>query len=220
MKKVKQTPVEIKIGEKICKIPLSWDDINLRQYMKLITFDNYNDVKFLSIMLDVSEEEIKESEIADLDLIVYPLLGWYADDKADDFGKRMSSGLRIKEVTISGKVVKVPEDIRMKTFGQKISCEQSLESNQKNPLLAIPDIIAIYLYPEFSEEKYDYEKSLIFRDEYILLMPIKYAYPIGRFFLMTLKELLSKKLNIWAEVVPKKKLELISKNLINLNILK
>lgn len=208
-----QTPqTEIVINDKVCKIPQSWNDINLRQYLRLISTKEFSDFSFLAIMLDVEEEDIKRSPVVDIDLIVYPQLEWYLNEKADKFAEKLLSDKRPKECEIAGKKVIIPKDLKLKEFQQKINAEKAMTRSERNPFLAIADLIAIYLYPEFSGELYEYDKAMQFKDEHVMTMPISVAYPIGRFFLMTLRNSLSKKLLTWAGNIPQKRRGLGFKN--------
>lgn len=213
-------PTEIEIGGKIRKIPQSWDDINLRQYLRIYSSPKFDDIEFLSVMLDCSQEEVKRATITDLDMIVYPQLEWYLSEDIEKVAQKLTSGKRPKTIKINNKDVAVPYDIQMKEFGQKISAEQSLNKHKDNPLLAMPEIMAIYLYPEYSGELYDYDKAMLFCEEFIVALPLMDAYPVGRFFLMTLRESLSKKMLIWLENIPQKRRGQVLKNLKNSSKLK
>lgn len=218
-------PKEVEINGIMHKIPLGWKDINIRQYTRLTEYSKYNDIEFLSIMLDVPQEDILNCEIEDIDLIVYSQVGWYMEqkDKADEvLGKKMTPFIKIDEFTIL-----IPEDLKMKSYGQKVSAEQLLEKAEgKNPFAILADILSIYLYPEFmklklNQEKivFDYEKAMEFKEKYILTIPITEGYPVGSFFLKRLTKSWNRKIHIWLDNIPKKRRQQIlelSKNLNNL----
>lgn len=218
-------PKEVEINGIMHKIPLGWKDINIRQYTRLTEYSKYNDIEFLSIMLDVPQEDILNCEIEDIDLIVYSQVGWYMEqkDKADEvLGKKMTPF-----ITIDGLTILIPEDLKMKSYGQKVSAEQLLEKAEgKNPFAILADILSIYLYPEFmklklNQEKivFDYEKAMEFKEKYILTIPITEGYPVGSFFLKRLTKSWNRKIHIWLDNIPKKRRQQIlelSKNLNNL----
>lgn len=224
---VLKLPKEILIAGKMRKVPQSWEDINVRQYIRINNFKEFNEVEFMAIMLDVSSEEILDAPIEDLDMLVFPQIHWYMDDSADKFFERMSdeknryipSAITMKR---DGKDVTIiiPKDLAMKTFAQKIAAEQMLEKSKDDPFAVFADVVAIYLYPEWSGEKFDQEKAQEFKNSHIMELPISIAYPIGRFFLMKYLDLMNKKLLIWLENIPQKKRGQMSENSKNLSSLK
>ena len=204
----------VKINGTEYKIPASWDDINVRQFLKLKKLEEYDDIKFLSIMLDVEKSVIENCDNEDLDLLVYPHLSWYMEKSIIDV---VVAAEQKEQIQLGDKTIKVPKDIMLKKFVQKVLMEQIIEKTE-DPFDALGDICAIYLYNEYYEgEEVDADKVWKFRDEFILTAPILIMYPIGTFFLKKLKESTSKKISIWLANIPQKRREQALSNLKNLN---
>lgn len=204
MTKSVDTPKSVIINGVERKIPQGWFDLNIRQYKKLKSYVRHNDIIFMAAMLDVSEQEIIDCDITDLDHIVYANVSWYISQK-DTIEESMSK-MKHKSITVDGKVIDIPKDLKMETFGQKISAEQLLEkAADKNPYDIIAEIIAIYLYPKVYNKKFDYDAAIEFRDRHVYDISIIEAFPLGTFFLKRLGESLNEKLNTFLENIPEKR---------------
>jgi len=227
VEKTNQQP-HVDLGDGVQRfIPQSWYDITVDQYVRLTLTKEFNDITFLAIMLGVEEEDILNSSNPNLDIDTYPHLAWYTGETSEDFFSRMTDENKRfmpKEVVLERDgadiTIPIPKDLSMKTYGQKISVEQMLEKNANEPFSIFPDVVAIYLYPDWSGEKFNLGKALEFKDSHIMKMPIYLAYPIGRFFLMKLQDSMHKKLLFWLENMPKKKREQGLKILKSLSTLK
>lgn len=210
--------ITVKVNDELeAKVPLSWNDITISQFLRLKKYKEHNDIELLSIMLNVDKEMVITSTNPDLDIDVYPHLKWYMDDSLVAV---IASAKKLEVIKVGDKEVKVPKDLMAKTFAQKIAMEQVVEQYE-DPYDAMSDILAIYLYPEYyNDRKFDIEQIDDFKKQYIDNLSIVVAYPICTFFLRKLKESMSKKLQVWLENIPNSKKEQVFSSLRSLSTLK
>jgi len=210
---------EVQIDDRKFQIPESWGEVNLALYMRLNeTVDD--DIDLIASITGMTREEVENSKTEDIDLLILPLLGWMVTDKPDFTVRKNPSRLKIKN-----KVVDVPSDLSMETYGQKVHATNAitdvfknydsskLEEVKDDKLFIqkfnrlIPFVLAIYLYTKYYEgEKFDYNKAMEFKDK--ILLPHTNAqegYAVAYFFLMKLINSMKLKINFLAGTMNKKK---------------
>jgi len=187
---------KIKIGEYTGEIPTSWDEVTLHQ---LIDFWNNKD-KGISFVLEsfsgIPAKTWNAAPVEDVTNDIMPHLKWIGE--VPDF-----ANLKCPEyVTIMGKKIKVPKDLDLKSFGQKIMFEQIVKQNineagDLDMVKVIPDALAIYFEPLFAEKDFDDERIEDFKVLMSRGMSGLEGYAVGSFFLMNYYGLkLSKRKNL------------------------
>ncbi|RCH53936.1 hypothetical protein DJ568_15465 [Mucilaginibacter hurinus] len=172
-----------KIAERSAELPTSWADITLGQAIALSQFDGNRKgakMELLSIITGLPVNEVKA------------LSEWehFEDCLAFITEPADLSGFAIPDkVTIDGRAYKVPVNLKIETYGQKIALEELLRNAEPGPdgdvniVPMMAEALAIYFYPIITGEPFRDERV----EDFVQLMhqlPVKYAYPVAGFFLM------------------------------------
>lgn len=170
-------------------VPQSYNELTLRQLIALNKWDKKDIVAMISILCNVDYDVLFNSRCADIDQQIFPLLSWA--NQTHDFKHLILP----KQITIGEKKYDVPNDISVKTLGQKISLQLYLARAYEEGLSnveCIPFALAIYFQPEVTGEKFDEDKAkqLIPIMEQCKMME---AYPVGDFFLRQFIKSLTRK---------------------------
>ena len=170
-------------------VPQSWNEITLRQFLFLKEWDKKNFIKLISILCNIDYDILFNSRDIDIDNKIIPLLQWVKDPV------NVKTLSLPKEITIDGKQYPVPEDIKTKTLGQKITLQLFLadaQTNNKDTSDCISYALAIYFQPEITGKDFNDEeaKKIIPLIEDCKMFE---AYPVGTFFLTNFLKSLSAK---------------------------
>ncbi len=170
------------------KIPTSWDDITLGQYIELrpILQTEQEDVtrmiNILCVLTGKKREEIKEVTIPDFHKLV---------KKMSFLNEPLSKELKKKRFIIGGKWYEFKIEAKKMLFGEYISVMEILQQAGDNEdvlfnnLHKILTVICRPVYKTmfgFKTMDIDGEKIRETADNFYKNMPITIAYPIGVFF--------------------------------------
>ncbi len=170
---------------KIANFPSNWGDLTLGQLMQVQKIDpkkKKSKLKLFSIITGLTEAELDASTDLEYWKQVENILAFMYE--APDFKIFPVPN----KVLIQEQEYKVPVDLKLETFGQKIALEELYRSHQTdegadvNLIDLMPEALAIYFYPMLTGEKFDDEQV----DQYTELMkeiPVKHALPVAGFFL-------------------------------------
>lgn len=172
--------LEIKYqGKKhMVNFPSGWDEITFRQLVSLRQDSTGEVGRLLEILTGIERQAWMNMHIGITGTIA-GLLEWVSQ-KIDWYSLPVPKTIRIGE-----KKYKVPFDLGLKTFGQKITLEAKVQKamEEKRDLFEImPDVMAIYFQPlvddaPFNDERVEEIKDLFYD------CPAVHVFPIAAFFL-------------------------------------
>ena len=199
----------IKVLKKDRVIPSGYQDLTVKQFIRLYHIDPSKEEEFIAAMLNMEVEELRKSRIPNIDLKVMPKLAWYRE------GITFQGSTHPKVVTINGKKLKVPKDLGYETYGQKIALSNKALEEGMTRIDLIPYALAYYFYPQYSEEEFDDQKAVEFMNEFVMDLPILEVHQIADFFLRSLEDWMNKKIISLMENIPMKKYKRVSEILKN-----
>lgn len=190
-----------KIGKETLYFPAGWHHISLAQ--TLVIYDPTTGTKdtltVLSILVGKPVEFWFAVDRMDVEKHLTPQLAWF--NQPFDF----QSLPLPPSITIDGKVLKVPKDLGMKSWGQRVAFAQEVQTvndrfkdspeavrNFHHAFGLIPYTLALYFFEEFHgvnfKDKFDDDAIREFANTKIVHLPITEAYPIAAFFLLNSSE--------------------------------
>jgi len=178
---------KIQIDKEIYDLPDGWGEVIVNQFLELRNCENADFITILSILLNAPYDKIFACNPEMIAKKVIPMLDWYFDDtfKFED--------LKIPpKLYVQGKEYLIPRDIRLKSFGQKIHFEEIM-IDMKDPVAKMPYVVAIYMYPIITKNKFNIESLDEFTKNIIGNCKITEIYPIADFFLTKLRKYYLKK---------------------------
>ena len=179
-------PSPFKLGNLRFTVPNSWDECSTKLFFELSATDPNDYLAMLSVLSGVDKRKLSNIKQFNLDQILEPHLNWMGD-KID-----WKNIYRQREVILGLKKIKVPDDLDLESFGQKIVMDGIIKECTKtdnevttvNFSRLIPYAFAVYFCGKYYGK--DFERDLV--DNMIpkvMDMPIMTVYPIGAFFLRT-----------------------------------
>lgn len=170
--------IKFKFQNATVEAPDRWDEVTVQHFIRP-EFLTRDPVGLLSVLTGIDKGVLMNST-EDISEELGRMVSFMAKDPMGYKGKLPD------KFKILGKRVTIPEDIEMQKLGQKILFQTAMGKYQF-VYEAIPEIIAIYIIPQMTEDgKFD-ESMIDEVKEAILLMPITYVYPVSDFFLNSLK---------------------------------
>lgn len=172
--------IPFKLGENSFLVPARWEDITVKQWFQLreIPADDYCGI--LSILSGVSRETWFNAREIDVVEKIIPLLDWMG------VPTDLSRYPIPEKIMIGGEIVSVPKDIKLKTFGAKLTYEKNLKDYTNDKGEVSIDFMPIALSIYFCPEPFNDKAAAALLDD-IGNMPISEAYPISAFFLNSLR---------------------------------
>ena len=180
-------PVPFKLGKNISfTIPNSWDECSTDLFFKLAATDPTDYVAMLSILSGIDKKTLSNVKQLGLDMVLEPHLAWMGD-KID--WKNIEPP---KEIYLGIKKLKVPTDLDLESYGQKLVLDSMVdqctktegEKSQVNMTKLIPYAFAVYFAHKYYDE--DFDSDLVDKFlPHVGRLPIMTVYPIGAFFLRT-----------------------------------
>lgn len=170
--------IPFKIDGKKYSLPDSWADVTVSQYRELKENAHTEDiVKTLSILTGVEYDTLYNTKRIDVMDKLLPFLVFLKEESFDNN--------KPKEVTVQGKRYPVA-DLGGYSWGQRIQAFKAMAKADKDkgdiyPVLSF--VVAVYLYPIVTGNKYSTDEAEKFSKEVVDKMPITEAWPIGSFFL-------------------------------------
>lgn len=173
------------IGDRRVKIPISWDEVNVDQFLKIQNQAKDGDpIAAIAILCNLPYDYVFNLKVNEADFDNFAkALNWFYDDLPDFKTLPLPGSLKINE-----KDYKIPDDLTAGTLGQKIVFEQkviaSIEATGDTTAI-IDEVLAIYFYPAVTGKPFDPE-DLEETRKAIRNCSIMQAYPIAYFFLTNL----------------------------------
>lgn len=154
----------------------SWAEVTMKEMIELSELTNEaNTLDVIAILTGIPKDTISNAKVESIESIV-PFLNW--TNTAFDFQMLDVP----KTVEIMGVEYRVPDDLGLKSYGQKISIEQDM-AKQGNALRMMVKILATYFQPIVLKADYDGDAAELFETN-ILQMKAVEAYPVATFFLL------------------------------------
>lgn len=161
-------------------LPQKWSEVTMKQYIEMNVYkDDLNPCRLLSIFTGISYDDLQTTNADGVTNNILELLGDFNDDV--DFSTIPAPA----SIELGGKQVKVPQDIKTETFGQKVLMHEKLNGvikDQGSMINLFSEIAAVYLQPHyhgelFNDKKVDEVKAILDQK------PVTEVYPIANFFL-------------------------------------
>lgn len=183
-----------KLGKKLkFELPVSWDEITVAQFLALKKKPK-NDAELFSILSGLPVEDWMNASEANIDEVILPLIEYLKDQP------NLDELLPPKTITINKKELKVPKNIGLKSYGQKILLHKAIRNHTevipdgdggekevtKDLDELIPYTLAVYFHDQLNDNG---RTDPGYVDEVVPLMEqlmIVEAYPIASFFLSNL----------------------------------
>lgn len=177
----------IQIDKDVYSLPENWDEVTVNQFLELRDHIDADFITILSILISAPYDKIYTCNPEMIAKKVLPLLNWYFDDTFNFDELKIPPKLSVRD-----KKYPIPRDIRLKSFGQKLHFEEIMR-DIKDPVIKMPYVVAIYMYPIVTKNKFDIESLDEFAKNTIGNCKITEIYPIANFFLAKLKKYWIKK---------------------------
>lgn len=175
-------PALFKLGKEKFSIPSSWDEVSTELFFKLAKSDKKDYIAMLSILSGVEYKKIAQARELNLDEVLAPHLAW-TNDKIDWENMPIPT-----EINVRLKTLKVPTNLELESFGQKIVLEDKLRECMTGSKgdVNLPELIPYAFSVYFCGKYYEKDFSKVLLNQFLHLvkdMPIMTVYPIGSFFL-------------------------------------
>ena len=177
----------IQIDKDVYDLPESWGEITVNQFMELRDCENADFITILSKLINAPYDKIFACNPEMIAKKVIPMLDWYFDETFNFDELKIPSKLSVQD-----KEYPIPRDIRLKSFGQKLHFEETMK-DMRDPVAKMPYVVAIYMYPIITKNKFDIESLDEFTKNTIGNCKITEIYPIANFFLNKLRKYFLKK---------------------------
>ena len=164
--------IKFKINEKTVEAPTKWAEVTVKHFIDP-NFLSGSTVKLLAALIGIKPEELANC--------TDDLMKQFS--KVTNFMRKEPAGWKADipaEFTFMNKVLKVPVNIEVKMFGQKIMMQEAI-TKYDSAHQAIPEIIAIYFGPEIYPLDW-FDKIEELKAE-VLPMPIREVAAVTDFFL-------------------------------------
>lgn len=146
---------KFKIKDKVYGIPTSWSDVTFSQWLEMKDVDEKDEMKIISILSGIELNDIKRLDPPSQYRLTLALGFLNTPIKIDDYKAPEKLTIKIDHKEID---IKLIENIKKKTFGQKIYFQQILKNNKDDIIEAMIDIILVYSQPQIDGSKLDTER--------------------------------------------------------------
>jgi len=177
----------IQIDKDVYDLPEGWHEVTVNQFLELRDCENADFITILSKLINAPYDKVFACNPDMIAKQILPLLDWYFDETFNFDELRIPPKLSSQENEYP-----IPRDIRLKSFGQKIHFEEIMR-DIKDPVTKMPYVVAIYMYPIITKNKFDVESLDEFTKNTIGNCRITEIYPIASFFLNKLRKYFLKK---------------------------
>ena len=177
----------IQIDNETYDMPEGWPEVTVNLFLELRNCENADFITILSKLINAPYDKVFACDPEMIAKKVMPMLDWYFDDtfKFEE--------LKIPpKLSVQGEEYPIPRDIRLKSFGQKLHIEEVMRE-MRDPVSKMPYVVAIYMYPIITKNKFDVESLDEFAKNTIGNCKITEVYPIATFFLTKLRKYYLKK---------------------------
>lgn len=172
--------IPYKLGELTIHLPSSWDDVTTGQMMDIKTLDGKDFFRLLAILSGVDRSKWFDCELSALDLELLTSTLEFIQHPLDLAALPMPSA-----IMFGGKLLEIPEDLNLKTFGQSAVFAQTIFDSvaRTGDVVEVMDqVLAIYLQPEYTGKLFDAD-SLKKYNAMARETRVAEAYPVASFFI-------------------------------------
>jgi len=194
-------------------VPESYSELTMRMFVKIQKSGVDDEANFLSAICGISREEFVKLKDTNVDVKIYNEIGWFAEQTKFDELKHPSY------LMVNNKKIKIPKDIGYETYEQKLAVTNHL-SDKLVDSEVMAYMIAVYLYPKYYEDDFNGDDVENFMELHILDLRFVDLYPIGTFFLQSLREFLNSKIAFYQKNTNRTNSEQVLKNSKSLRNLK
>lgn len=177
----------IQIDKDVYEMPEGWYDVIVNQFLELRNCENVDFITILSILINAPYDKVFACNPEMIAKKIIPLMSWYFDETFNFDELKMPPKL-----SVGDEEYPIPRDIKLKSFGQKLHLEEAMR-DMRDPIAKMPYVVAIYMYPVVTKDKFDVEPLDEFAKNTIGKCKITEIYPIANFFLTKLKKYWLKK---------------------------
>lgn len=194
-------------------VPTGYGDLSIKQLLDITKWDGKELLKLIQIVTGLTDRVIQSVRSYESINIIASKLAWLME-KVDFMQKNYEQDVP-ETLLVDGREYAVPTDLKLETFGQKISLQSYLLKAQKDGLSVtecIPMTLAIYFQPIIEERDYDEERAM----KLCGLMEgvnLKQAWAIADFFLNNSQQLSSGSLTLCPTIQTAMLYKLASENL-------
>ncbi len=167
--------LRVKLEEEVYDLPQSWKEVTVKQFVDLSMYKEGDIIALLAIMLQASYDKVFAIDDASAQKIIDNMAWYYKEFDFEALDKP-------KTISIKGTRFNTPDDIQLKTYGQKIHFEILMKSPE-DAIMKMAHTVGIYMYPIVSGEKFDDEPLNDFVNKDIMRCSIVEVYPLAAFFL-------------------------------------
>lgn len=172
--------LDIRFEDKTISVPTEWYEITVGYFIKS-EFLSRDSIGLICALTGI-ERSVLLNSTENIMPQLNKMVEFYAKEPEGYKGKLK------KYLKFRGKKISIPQDIELERLGQKILFSAAL-GKYTFPYQAIPEVIAIYIIPQLTDDG-SFDDSLIDEvAEEVKLLPITQVYPIADFFLANLKAL-------------------------------
>lgn len=192
---------KVSIDKNVYNLPESWEELTIKQFIEMDNYDNRDYIRLLSVLLQAPYGEVFSVDPVLLKEKISPIVSWISEEyNFESLKVPEEINIYDKDLKIVGKV-KIPKDIRLKTFGQKIHFDEAMSSSEGSIIMKIPYIVAIYLYPEYSKNKFDEDSVVDFKNNHINYCRAVDIYAVACFFLDNWQKFIKKKMSFSVRIM-------------------
>jgi len=169
--------IEFRFSDRTVRVPTKWDEVTVAHFITQ-GFLGGNAIELLSVLSGIdpallanTTEDLLPKYIKIVEFMLKEPNGWKGD--------------KATSIEVLGVMCKIPKNIEMETFGQKIMMGDILNKGKDDILGTLPAVVAIYLAPQIYPDTWFRQIDEV--SKAILSLPINKVYPVAAFFLTLIK---------------------------------
>jgi hypothetical protein len=181
--------IKFKIGKTKHEIPSSWNDVTFGQWSDLQNTED--EMEIVSIMTGIPLELVSKFDEASLYRISLTLGFMLSEPNFEktELPEYLIAVLNPRTLRQKEKRIEIIQDIKTKTFGQKIFLQELLKQNDKDLMRLMTDVVLIYSQPQFNGEKFDDSKINEYRNSFRKTKLLN-LYSVAMFYIEQLESIL------------------------------
>jgi len=172
--------LQLKVQDRTFFVPESWEEVTVKQFSDLVKFRiELNPARVMSIFTGIEYDWILNAEPQEIEVKLLSVMSFLGEDID------LLALVRKDYISIGGRELKVPKDIRNETYGQKMFLQELINESIRKELPMyeiIPSALAIYFQPIFDNSAFN-DKRVEELKPMMSHTRISEAYPICAFFL-------------------------------------
>jgi len=178
--RMSKSTIKLRTNKGEREIPTDWSTLSTDKYQQWVQLGTLDIVKTMSCFYDLKEDYILSlDETSEVAITLFAAIDFVRFDPH-------LQDLRMPDsVVVAGKTVKLRNPLNSLAVGQAMQLRRKLETTDTFDE-AISFCAAVYLQPYLDGAPFDLNSALIYEQE-ILKLPIMTTYPIGFFFLPSIR---------------------------------